>query len=492
MPLSHSSSTVKGKDLFSSQLWTSPVATAAFYKLIASLRQFVREDVKAVSPTHRFLRTLRERRKLIRVYSQNIDGLESRAGLTSDLSKGKGLRGRFARRAMDSPKSTAHSSHTHESGCEVVQLHGDLSHVRCTQCSSVNPWDPSCSSLFKQGLAPPCPECSTTSEIRSALGKRTCSTKIGSLRPDIVLYGEEHMQADAISAITQWDLGSKPDLLLILGTSLHVHGLKVLVREFAKAVRLTREGKKETNRPGVVYVNLTKPSDSIWGGIIDTWINMPCDDWVATVKRMRPDIWNIQTRLTGKVLKPKSSTPAESLTRKPTNNEVIADSEEETMDEDDGDKENAHPNSTRTYPPSLKTSLMEVLKQPPPATLGKPHHITKNAVPHFPLTPPPSSTKSRKRPLAELEDHGDSAVPTTPSKRQRLPLTPPGSSSSTTIPVERERKSATVAMIDGEPTSVSPADNQYPSTPTKNPCRRGRLPGRAKNRRTEEVFVHED
>jgi hypothetical protein len=72
-------------------------------------------------------------------------------------------------------------------------------------------------------------------------------------------------------------------VLLILGTSLKVHGLKVMVREFAKTVH-SKGGK-------VVFINRTKPPESTWGEFIDYWVEWDCDEWVLDLKQRRPDIW---------------------------------------------------------------------------------------------------------------------------------------------------------------------------------------------------------
>lgn len=106
---------------------------------------------------------------------------------------------------------------------------------------------------------------------------------MGKLRPDIVLYGEEHPNAHLISPVVTHDLGLAPDLLLILGTSLKVHGLKVLVRQFAKAVH-SKGGK-------VVFVNFTKPPESSWGDVIDYWVAWDCDAWVGDLKEKVPALW---------------------------------------------------------------------------------------------------------------------------------------------------------------------------------------------------------
>ncbi|KAL8825045.1 MAG: hypothetical protein Q9191_004655 [Dirinaria sp. TL-2023a] len=293
-------SNVRGKDLFDSVLWKDPVSTSVFYTFIASLRKKIREEVKQTSPTHRFIRTLRDGRRLVRCYTQNIDGLENREGLCTDFERGNGVRSRFRKKALALPSkllSQKATGGTQDGGCEVVQLHGDLETLRCTFCKKICGWEEGGrEALLLSGRAPECLSCTILDQDRRDRGKR--GTKIGTLRPNIVLYGEEHPSADAISTISTHDLGFAPDVLLILGTSLHVHGLKVLVKEFAKSVHARPGGKGK-----VIFVNLTKPSESVWKDTIDYWVSMDCDQWVGVLKRHRPDLWHIQTELKPQITK---------------------------------------------------------------------------------------------------------------------------------------------------------------------------------------------
>ena len=280
-------------------IWKDPDSTSVFYSFIASLRRKIRDEVKATTPAHRFIRTLRDSQKLVRCYTQNIDGLEARNGLCTDMEKGKGSRSRFSKKSLALPKVPARNVRggDQDGGCEVVQLHGNLDVLRCTLCGKTCGWDEGGSeALLLSGKAPECLSCTLQDQSRRDRGKR--GTAIGSLRPNIVLYGEEHPAADAISNITTNDLRFGPDVLLILGTSLHVHGLKVLVKEFAKAVHARSVGKGK-----VVFVNLTKPPESIWNGVIDYWVAMDCDQWVGGLKRHRPDLFRIQTQLQARTSK---------------------------------------------------------------------------------------------------------------------------------------------------------------------------------------------
>ena len=322
LPSAHGSlipSNVKGKDLFDSTLWKDPCSTSVFYRFIASLRKKIREEVKQTTPTHRFIRTLRDSKRLMRCYTQNIDGLETREGLCVDLSKGKGARARFTKKSISSPKFPARQmlGGDQNNGCEVVQLHGDLATLRCTSCQKTCGWEEDGrEAMLLSGNAPECFSCTLQDQGRRDRGKR--GTKIGVLRPNIVLYGEEHPSADAVSTITTHDLGFAPDALLIMGTSLHVHGLKVLVREFAKSVHARAGGKGK-----VIFVNLSRPSESVWKDIIDYWVCMDCDDWIGALKCHRPDLWHIQSELTPQVTKAtcKAAQPHSIKVAKPANEE---------------------------------------------------------------------------------------------------------------------------------------------------------------------------
>ncbi|OTB03826.1 hypothetical protein M426DRAFT_59567, partial [Hypoxylon sp. CI-4A] len=316
-PSSSSIRNMKGRDLFDCNIWADPLKTSVFYRFATTLRQKIRE----VEPTatHRFIAQLRDVGKLARVYTQNIDEIEKKIGLSTDLKSGAGNRRRKSAKQQildveQDCKENAESTKAEEDpskvdtaqasqasqvsevsgrigtrsvlapdrGVECVFLHGSLHSLRCFLCGKLCDWDEDGrESCTMSGEQPECPHCAGATAARQEKGKRALG--VGKLRPDIVLYGEEHPQSDLISPIVQHDLSASPDLLLILGTSLRVHGLKVMVREFAKAVH---------NKGGmVVFINLTKPSESAWGDIIDYWIEWDCDAWVDDLKDRKPHLW---------------------------------------------------------------------------------------------------------------------------------------------------------------------------------------------------------
>ncbi|KAF9454074.1 DHS-like NAD/FAD-binding domain-containing protein [Macrolepiota fuliginosa MF-IS2] len=304
---------LKGRDLFDASLFRDPTSTAVFYTFISGLKRSI--DATSPTPTHHFIRTLDTKKRLLRSYTQNIDGLEERAGLLGTscedakaTGKGKGkLKIRDVRN---------------------VQLHGDIHRVRCISCSAEYPCTQDHLSMFGQGIAPECPECLTRSEARVARSAR--AIKVGTLRPAIVLYDEPHPLGDEIGSIQAADVGRKPDLLIVMGTSLKVHGLKKLVKDFARTIR---ENTSSTNtltskpKPKVIFVNKTAPG-SEWADVIDYHVAGDTDAWVARVledwKKNKPADWEVQQTLDGdtsmaspfKVIKPN----AEATKKKKTAN----------------------------------------------------------------------------------------------------------------------------------------------------------------------------
>lgn len=131
-----------------------------------------------------------------------------------------------------------------------------------------------------------------------------------------MLYDEPHPLGDDIGSIETADLARKPDLLIIMGTSLKVHGLKKLVKDFAKVVHASApstsstvsmtspkaSSSKNVMKGKVIFVNKTPPS-SEWNGIIDYHVEGDTDTWVERVvedwKKMRPADWEVQTTLDG-------------------------------------------------------------------------------------------------------------------------------------------------------------------------------------------------
>lgn len=121
---------VKGKDLFDVSLFSSPDTTSVFYTFIASLRREIL-NAKATA-THKFIRTMHERGRLLRCYTQNIDGIEQTENLVIGGKEG-----------------------------QVCQLHGDIHTLRCDYCNIILEYTEEWMELLLEGEAPDCPQCIT-------------------------------------------------------------------------------------------------------------------------------------------------------------------------------------------------------------------------------------------------------------------------------------------------------------------------------------------
>ncbi|KAL8823938.1 MAG: hypothetical protein Q9170_008288 [Blastenia crenularia] len=413
---------IKGKDLFDSRIWKDTKSTSVFYSFVASLRRQIRDEVKQITPTHRFIRTIRDSRKLVRCYTQNIDGLESRLGLCMDLDRGRGNRSRFAAKSKKTPFARTNEAPggDMDGGCEVVPLHGDLTVLRCTLCRETCAWeDRNREAAFLKGKAPECLSCALSDQQRRDRGKR--GTKIGSLRPNIVLYGEEHPTADTLGSITTHDLSLAPDVLLILGTSLHVQGVKTLVKEFAKCVHARPKAKGK-----VIFVNLSKPSESIWKESIDYWVSMDCDAWIGTLRRHRPDIWHVQTELKSRVIKKDVPRCKEvSMSIKSTTANAEEKENEVFTSRKLSSPHRRSPGRPRTRPlgqiDNNEVSRIQSEKRKRVCCADSEASETDEITCYLP-TPPPSKHKNsaREQERKRQRDQEDSELLKTPSKKTRL------------------------------------------------------------------------
>lgn len=266
------------------------------------------------TPFHQILRALDDRGKLLRVYTQNIDAIESKSGLSfgvpdfDDRRKPRS-KSKAAVPAEDEP-STPVSSQTPSSRLPTppsetprcIPLHGTLQTLHCQTCTHSFPLDDYLPSLMS-GTPPYCPECTAMEETRQLVGKR--ARGVGKLRPSVVLYNEMHKDGEGVGEAVRKDLvgGSRgkgrsgADLLLVVGTSLRVPGTKRIVREFAKAVHSRsaatasakdgassglatptpspRRSPASDEEPSMkaVYLNFDFPVPTReWEGVFDAWV----------------------------------------------------------------------------------------------------------------------------------------------------------------------------------------------------------------------------
>ncbi len=204
---------------------------------------------------HHFLDRLAESGRLLRLYTQNVDCIESSLpSLSSDHSK----------RPKDPWPTT-------------VQLHGRVDRMYCQRCQWHGSLVPE---LFQGAQAPLCEECKKVDLRRNKAGLRPRG--IGWLRPQIVLYDEYHPDDIAIWETISHDLRQRPDAVIVVGTSLKVFGARSLARKFCRAVRCRKNGVTS-------WINLEKPSLGRDNNLWDCTVQGDCDK-VATMLSTR--IWD--------------------------------------------------------------------------------------------------------------------------------------------------------------------------------------------------------
>ncbi|KAK6463789.1 DHS-like NAD/FAD-binding domain-containing protein [Scheffersomyces coipomensis] len=268
---------VRGQDLFDISLFRDELSLSLFCTFMESLYQ---SSLKAeATETHKFIKLLKEKNKLLRCYTQNIDSLEK----SIDLNMGINLN------EFNDSKTFNQSW----KNLDVIQLHGNLHKLSCTNCFTNFDWNEKYRHQLANGLNPECAECYRKYEERLYSGKRLTGN-IGILRPDIVLYGEHHPQADILAQGLNVDLRARPDLLIVMGTSLKVDGVKKLVKSLSASIH-SKGGK-------VIFVNKT-PLSKQWDSYIDYEILSDCDNFVKILKKEIPDLFLTQEQLDSKKLK---------------------------------------------------------------------------------------------------------------------------------------------------------------------------------------------
>ncbi|KAL8723809.1 MAG: hypothetical protein Q9181_007180 [Wetmoreana brouardii] len=241
-----------GKQLFDASVYQTDSATTSFHSMVRGLSQLASK----AKPTafHHLLATLGEQGRLMRLYTQNVDGIDT--SLT--------------------PLATSVPLASKGPWPRTIQLHGGLEKMVCSKCNHLSDFEPA---LFEGPLPPLCTRCVETDRIRTDhAGKR--SHGIGRLRPRIVLYNEHNPDDEAIGTVVSSDLRARPDAVIVVGTSMKIPGVRRIVREMCGVVRSRRGGI-------AVWVNHDPPP--IGKEFEDCWdlVVRGSSDDVATFAKMR-------------------------------------------------------------------------------------------------------------------------------------------------------------------------------------------------------------
>ncbi|KAI9804372.1 MAG: hypothetical protein M1833_007179 [Piccolia ochrophora] len=241
-----------GKHLFDASVYKTDASTASFHEMVRDLSHLVSTS----QPTlfHHLLATLAQEGRLLRLYSQNVDGIDT--SLT--------------------PLATNVPLPPRAPWPRTIQLHGGLEKMVCTKCHKLSDFVPA---LFEGPEPPSCSDCEQLDSVRTNIaGKR--SHGIGKLRPRILLYNEYNPDEDAIGAVTKADLKSRPDAVIVAGTSLKVPGVKRIVKEMCGVVRGRRDG------VAIWINNDPEPVGKVFENCWDLIVRGNCDE-VARRANMR-------------------------------------------------------------------------------------------------------------------------------------------------------------------------------------------------------------
>lgn len=203
-----------GKQLFDAGVYRDATSTSTFHRMV---REMSTMSIGA-QPTefHHFVARLAHEGRLLRLYTQNVDGLENKLG----------------------PLRTAVPLNSKAPWPKTVQLHGGLEKMICSKCKETSNFN---AELFDQDLPPECSECQELDRTRTEVaGKR--SHGIGRLRPRMTLYNEAGPDDDAIGSCAKQDLKTRPDCVLVVGTTLSVPGVRRIAREMCATVRDRKDG----------------------------------------------------------------------------------------------------------------------------------------------------------------------------------------------------------------------------------------------------------
>jgi NAD-dependent SIR2 family protein deacetylase len=248
-----------GSSMFDMNLMTSSaVHREALCRMVGKLAGNAIKAQPAVC--HHLWRRLDKDNRLVRVYTQNVDGLEKKAGMsyaecghteTQPDTRGKQQKDRFPR---------------------CIPLHGVIEALQCAQGHFHGAMDHL--DTLSSGHFPQCPTCLQVSDNRAAQGRRRPTVQ--PLQSSMVLYGQEHPNGEWISNVMSQDCKHGVDLLLVMGTSLTVQGAVKLVKTLSKATH-------NRNPPGqAIYINLGQPAPQ-WKDIFDIWVEEDIDSFASAV-----------------------------------------------------------------------------------------------------------------------------------------------------------------------------------------------------------------
>jgi NAD-dependent histone deacetylase SIR2 len=237
-----------GKLLFDAAVYQDDALTGPFHELVRSLSV----EAAKCQPTkfHEMLASLGKENRLKRLYTQNIDGLEtSMQPLETEIPLS--VKGRWP---------------------ITIQLHGSITKMVCQKCRHLQNLEPE---KFCEADPPDCEECAGNDRARIGAGQR--SHGVGRMRPRIVLYNEHNPDEEAITSVMNADIKSRPRVLIVAGTSLKIPGVRRLVKSLCTVIRSRKDGV-------TMFINNEPPAGKEFDNCFDLIVQGSTDDVADLVK----------------------------------------------------------------------------------------------------------------------------------------------------------------------------------------------------------------
>ncbi|KKA29124.1 hypothetical protein TD95_002336 [Thielaviopsis punctulata] len=250
-----------GKQLFDASVYKDNNMTESFHAMVRQLSAMT----KAAEPTpfHHMLASLAEEGRLLRLYTQNIDCIDTSL----------------------EPLATKVPLNHKGPWPTTIQLHGSVQHMVCSKCNFLSELQ---GDLFDGPVPPSCARCHEEEMLRVTYANKR-QQGVGKLRPRIVLYNESNPDEEAIGAVSMADLRARPDAVLVVGTTMKIPGLKRLVKELCAVTRDRRDG-------FTAWINLDpEPQSAEFRDCWDLVVKARCDDVATLLSLPRWDEYRVWT-----------------------------------------------------------------------------------------------------------------------------------------------------------------------------------------------------
>ncbi|CEH18190.1 Sirtuin 5 and related class III sirtuins (SIR2 family) [Ceraceosorus bombacis] len=192
-----------GKDLFDARLFGSEATSALFYSMIHELKQLA--DAAKPTSFHYLLKRLDVEGRLMRVYTQNIDNLEERAGLSFGLGetgdstatiRALGKRKREEQKCLSSLQGVSNEPRLPKGRGAWGRTATPTSEQETERLRALE--------LLAGGEPVPCSRCEDYENVRAVAGLR--SRGVGRMKVGVVLYGGQNEGAEQVGECLQRDI----------------------------------------------------------------------------------------------------------------------------------------------------------------------------------------------------------------------------------------------------------------------------------------------